>query len=136
MAVGYLESLQLGFKKYRVFSGRSIRAEYWWWALFGLLGDVVLSVFDMLIGTYNWQNHNGLLSGLFGFGILIPSLAVGTRRLHDIGKSGWWQLMWLGVFLVIPAIVLIVWNIRQGDDGSNRYGPDPRKFIDGVSAPI
>ena len=60
--------------------------------MFAVLADVILSVVDIMIGTYDVRRGNGLLSGLFGLGILVPGLALGARRLHDINKSGWWQL--------------------------------------------
>ena len=124
--VSYPEAIKLGFARYGDFTGRSTRAEYWWWVLFLVLADGLLTIVDMRIGTYNIQSDLGLLGGLFGLSTLIPSIALGARRLHDINKSGWWQLMWFGFFLLVPIIVLIVWAIRQGDNGTNTYGPDPR----------
>ena len=126
--VSYPEAIKLGFARYGDFTGRSTRAEYWWWVLFLVLADGLLTVVDMGIGTYNTQSDLGLLSGLFGLSTLIPSFALGARRLHDINKSGWWQLMWFGFFLLVPIIVLIVWTIRQGDNGTNTYGPDSRQL--------
>ena len=124
--VSYPEAIKLGFARYGDFTGRSTRAEYWWWVLFLVLADGLLTIVDMGIGTYNTQSDLGLLGGLFGLSTLIPSFALGARRLHDINKSGWWQLMWFGFFLFVPIIVLIVWTIRQGDNGTNTYGSDPR----------
>ena len=94
--------------------------------MFVLLADVILSVVDMMIGTYNVQSNAGLISGLFGLVILIPGLALGARRLHDINKTGWWQLMWLIVFLVIPLIILLWWAAKPSNVGTNKYGPAPR----------
>jgi len=82
---------------------------------------------DVAIGTYNHETQKGLLSGLFGLGMLIPGLALGARRLHDINKSGWWLLMWLICWLIIPLIVLLVWAAKHGDNGPNKYGSDPQK---------
>ena len=94
--------------------------------MFAVLADVILSVVDMMAGTYNWRSGNGLISGLFGLGILIPGLALGARRLHDINRSGWWQLMWFGILFIVPVIVLIVWAIKPSDEGTNKYGTAPR----------
>ena len=91
--VSYPEAIKLGFARYGDFTGRSTRAEYWWWVLFLVLADGILTIVDMGIGTYNTQSDLGLLGGLFGLSTLIPSFALGARRLHDINKSGWWQLM-------------------------------------------
>ena len=97
--------------------------------MFAVLADVILSAVDMMIGTYNVQSGNGLISGLFGLGILIPGLALGARRLHDINRTGWWQLMWFGIFLIVPIIVLFVWAIKPSDEGTNKHGPAPRHPI-------
>lgn len=123
--VSFIDSIKLGFRNYFVFSGRSTRAEYWWWVLFVLLADSILTVYDIIVGTFS--SDNGLFTTLFGLGILIPSLALGARRLHDINRTGWWQLMLLGSFLLIPMIVLICWAIRRGDASPNKYGSDPRQ---------
>jgi len=91
-----------------------------------VLAGIALTIVDMGIGTFNYESGDGLLSGLFKLATLIPGLALGARRLHDINKSAWWLLMWLSFLLIIPVIVLLVWAARQGDNGTNRYGPDPR----------
>ena len=83
----------------------------------------------MAIGTYNYETQKGLLSGLFGLGTLLPGLALGARRLHDINKSGWWLLIWLICWLIIPLIVLLVWAAKHGDNGLNKYGANPQKEI-------
>ena len=124
--VSFSDAVKLGFQRYFEFKGRSTRAEYWWWALFALLANVILSVLDMMIGTYNVQSNSGLLSGLFGLVTLIPGLALGARRLHDINKTGWWQLMWLISFLLIPLIMLLWWAAKPSNDGTNKYGLAPR----------
>jgi len=80
----------------------------------------------MLTGTYNAVAQRGLLSGLFGLATLIPSIALGARRLHDINRSGWWQLLWL---TGIGGILLMVWAIFRGDEGDNQYGPNPRQSL-------
>ena len=93
--------------------------------MFAVLADVILSVVDRMIGTYDVESSSGLLSGLFGLGIMVPGLAVGARRLHDINRTGWWQLMWFVFWLIVPAIVLIVWAIKPSDEGTNKHGPAP-----------
>jgi len=94
--------------------------------LFALLAGVILGVVDMMIGTYNWEDDIGLLNSLFGLGTFIPGLALGARRLHDINRTGWWQLMYFGALFIVPVIVLIVWAIKPSDKGTNKYGPAPR----------
>ena len=128
--VSFQNAVGLGFQHYFDFKGRSTRSEYWWWLLFVVLAGIALTIVDMGIGTFNYESGDGLLSGLFKLATLIPGLALRARRLHDINKSAWWLLMWLSFLLIIPmiipVIVLLVWAARQGDNGTNRYGPDPR----------
>ena len=121
--VSFPQAVKLGFKNYFKFSGRATRAEYWWWLLFIVLAGIVLAVVDTLTGTM------GMLVGMWvvqmvELAVLVPSLALGARRLHDINRTGWWLLLWF--VLVIGWIVLIVWAIKRGDECPNKYGPDRR----------
>ena len=120
--VSFPDAIRLGFQHYFDFRSRSTRAEYWWWVLFVILTQQALNVVNIRIGI------------LFGLAVLIPGLALGTRRLHDINKSGWWLLMWFGIFLIrfgifliVAVIVLIAWHTKRSDEGTNKYGPDPRQ---------
>ena len=88
-----VEAVVQGFRKYADFGGRATRAEFWWWVLFIVIGSTVLSVIDSLTG---WGSS---LETLFGLATLLPTLAVTARRLHDIGKTGWWQLGWYAINL-------------------------------------
>ena len=88
-----------GFRKYAVFGGRATRAEYWWWLLFTFIGSIVFIVIDSLIGFPRVWEY-GLLETLFWLATLLPSITVVTRRLHDIGKTGWWQVPWYGILFV------------------------------------
>ena len=115
----YLEAL----KKYAVFSGRSRRKEYWYFVLFNLIVSLVLSAIDALLGTFSSSNV-GLLGGIYGLAVLIPSIAVSVRRLHDIDRTGWWVL--IGLVPVIGTIVLLVFAVSDGTPGSNRFGPNPK----------
>ena len=81
------DAIRLGFQHYFDFRSRSTRAEYWWWGLFVVVASVILMIVDMMIGTYNVQSNSGLLRGVFSLVVLIPGLALGARRLHDINKS-------------------------------------------------
>ena len=124
--ISFVGAIRLGFQRYSDFNGRSTRAEYWWWFLFVVLTGIALTLIDMSIGTFWWEAEWGLFSVSFKLATLIPSLALGARRLHDINKSAWWLLMWLIVWLVIPMILLLVWAARRGDNGPNQYGLDLR----------
>lgn len=90
----FSESISTCFIKYATFDGRASRPEFWWFILFTWLVSAGLGLI------------NDVLSGLFSLGVLIPSLAVGARRLHDTNRSGWLQLLWL--LPVIGWIILIV----------------------------
>ena len=115
----YLEA----FKKYAVFSGRSRRKEYWYFVLFNIIVSIVLAGIDALLGTFT--SYIGLLSGIYGLAVLIPTLALTVRRLHDIDRSGWWIL--IGLVPLIGAIVLLVFALMEGTPGNNRYGPNPKE---------
>ena len=94
--------------------------------LFTLVVTTALYIADTLTGnssTFGWLG--GPLEVLFTLATIIPSLALGVRRLHDINRTGWWLLLWF--VLLIGWIVLILWAIERGDKGANKYGLDPRQ---------
>ena len=119
--ISFPQAVKLGFKNYSKFSGRATRAEYWWWVLFTVLTGIVLAVVDTLTGTRGMFGDSGLLGFLFQLATLVPTIALGARRLHDINRTGWWLLLWF--VLVIGWIVLIVWAIKRGDECPNKHGP-------------
>jgi uncharacterized membrane protein YhaH (DUF805 family) len=109
VSMNFFAAIKTCFSKYLVFSGRARRSEFWWWTLFTVLVLLGLSVVRL-----------DRAGDLFSLLTLLPSFAVGARRLHDIGRSGWWQLLWL-----IPLagwIVLIYWAAQPGVDSENTYG--------------
>lgn len=107
----FVTAIKTVFGKYVVFEGRALRSEFWYFQLFMF---VVCAILNAILPP---------LSGAFGLAALLPNLGVGARRLHDIGKSGWWQLLLLLPF--IGAIVLIVWWATKGEPGDNRFGLAP-----------
>lgn len=110
--------------KYVDFKGRARRSEFWWFFLFVFLAGVVARTLDAVLGTGYDQSTGGLIDTVVSLALFLPSLAVGARRLHDTGRSGWWQLLW--IVLIIGWIILIVWLATDGDSGPNKYGPDPK----------
>src|SRR3954462_4757789 len=124
----YLEAL----KKYAVFSGRARRTEYWMFILFNIIITVVLALIDILTGTFSPQAGVGLLGGLYALAVLIPSIAVTVRRLHDTGRSGWWIL--IGLVPVIGTIVLLIFMVQDSEPGTNQYGPNPKATTATVAA--
>lgn len=100
------QAISACLSKYATFSGRASRPEFWWFFLF----QVLVTVAAGMLGD--------MISGLVGLALLLPALAVGTRRLHDIGKSGWWQLLML---TGIGLLVLIYWWVQPTVEGGNAY---------------
>ena len=117
----YLKAL----KQYATFSGRSQRSEYWFFILFYSIGYIVLSFVDGMIGTFSFEAGMGLLSGIFLLAHLLPYIGVSVRRLHDIGKSGWWYL--LVILPIIGPIVLLLFFIMDSKE-DNQYGANPKSI--------
>jgi uncharacterized membrane protein YhaH (DUF805 family) len=109
--MSFADAIKLCFAKYAEFDGRAKRPEFWWFTLFIVLVSIVL------------DQISGIASLLFSVATLIPSLAVGARRLHDTNRSGWWQLLWF--IPVIGWIVIIVFLAQEGEAADNRFGAPP-----------
>lgn len=110
-------------KKYVVFNGRARRKEFWMFTLFNVIISIVLNVVDRAIGTDS-SAGTGLLGGIYTLLVLLPSLGVTVRRLHDTDRSGWWIL--IGLIPIVGAIILLVFNVQEGTAGENSHGPDPK----------
>lgn len=106
-------------KKYAVFSGRSRRAEYWYFVLFNFIIMIVLGVIGAMAG-----NKFNFLGGVYGLAVLIPGIAVAVRRLHDTGKSGWMLL--IALIPLIGPIWLLVLMATDSTPGDNKYGQNPK----------
>ncbi|MBP1804454.1 DUF805 domain-containing protein [Rubellimicrobium aerolatum] len=114
--VGPGEALRRAFANYATFRGRANRGEYWWFMVANVLVSVGLGLVDLgLFGA-----DRTVLSGLWSLAVILPSLAVGARRLHDTDRSGWWLL--IGLVPVVGVIVLIVLFALRGDSRPNRFG--------------
>ena len=110
----YLEVL----KKYAVFGGRARRKEYWMFFLFNFIITVVLGLIEGLV------DGPGIVGSLYSLAVLIPGIAVSVRRLHDIGRCGWWML--IGLVPLVGAIVLLIFMVQDGQQGENQYGYSPK----------
>ena len=118
------QAISSGFSNYVNFSDRAYRSEYWYWFLFVVLGQFVTAIVDSVIGIQ-------LTTGIFSLVVLLPGIAVGVRRLHDLDRSGWWLLL---VFVpLVGTIILIVWFCTRGTPGPNRFGPDPLAGFEQIS---
>lgn len=111
-------------KKYAVFSGRARRSEYWYFVLFNIIFLIVAMGLDNLLGTTINPMPYGAFYIIFGIAMFIPSLAVGVRRLHDIGKSGWFYF--ISLIPIVGGIWLLVLFFTAGNVGDNEYGADPK----------
>ena len=105
-------------KKYADFSGRARRKEYWLFILLYLIAAIIAGIIDAVLATM------GIIGIILTLGLFIPSLSVGVRRLHDINRSGWWML--IGLIPLIGAIVLIIFFCKDGTNGANPFGEDPK----------
>ena len=112
--MNFTNSIEVCFKKFATFDGRAKKSEFWWFQLFCLIVELTGIIFDHLMGY-----ESGFFELVAYVIVLLPSLAVGARRLHDTGRSGWWQLLYL---TIIGIIVLIVWWVADGDKKKNKFG--------------
>ncbi|MFC1415682.1 DUF805 domain-containing protein [Streptacidiphilus cavernicola] len=110
-------------KNYVGFSGRARRQEYWMFFLFNVIAYIVLAIIDAVIGS-------SILGIIYGLAVLLPSLAVAARRLHDTGRSGWWIL--IGIVPLVGWIILIVFLATEGQPNDNQFGPSPKQGAVGV----
>jgi uncharacterized membrane protein YhaH (DUF805 family) len=106
------------FHKYVDFTARAIRSEYWYWVLFNVLAQIVATIVDVII-----FGHSSIFLAIVTLGLVLPSLAVAVRRLHDTDRSGWWIL--IALVPLVGAIILIVFMCQRGTVGPNRFGPEP-----------
>lgn len=102
------------------FSGRARRAEYWYYTLFVIIISIAVNLIDTAIMA---ADEFGILSIVVTLALFLPGIAVGVRRLHDTGRSGWWML--LPLLPLIGSIVLLVFFVLRGTAGENKYGSDP-----------
>ncbi|MDO9168600.1 MAG: DUF805 domain-containing protein [Methylobacter sp.] len=114
-------------KKYAVFNGRARRKEYWFFFLFNIIISMILSAIDGLTGSFNPETGVGLLGGIYTIAVLIPSIAVSVRRLHDTGRSGWWLLV--GLIPLIGTLICFIFMVQDSESSENEYGANPKGFI-------
>ncbi len=106
--------------KYAQFDGRATRSEYWYFVLFSFIAYIVAGFLDGFL--FNLTGGLPILTIILGLGLLVPSIAVGVRRLHDIGKSGWWYLI---AIVPIVSLILIAFFVMDSKP-DNEYGPNPK----------
>lgn len=145
-----MEWATLPLKKYAEFNGRSRRKEYWMYVLLLVVVGIVIGIIEGILGLRQMiAGVYGPLSLLFMLGTLVPSLAVGVRRLHDTDRSGWWLMIGYGpmilsmllpllgmaglglamivmILALVGFVVLLIFMVMEGTRGPNQYGPDPK----------
>lgn len=112
--------------QYATFSGRARRSEYWFWVLATFIASIVAGIIDAIIGAQ-------IVGLVVALATLVPSLAVGARRLHDTGRSGWFLLV--GLIPIVGFILLIVWFV-QDSQPDNEYGSNPKGLERGPGNPV
>ena len=138
---GFVWAVKRCYQKYFGFSGRASRAEFWWFVLFTMLvwfavASVLFTISpsitpealqnpEQFMMSPEWRRFDtisDIVSLVYLIAVGIPTFAVSARRLHDVGRSGWWQLL---VLTFIGAFLLLFWYLQPGDDGANDYGESP-----------
>jgi len=110
------QSIAYCFSNYFNFNGRGARSEFWWFYLFAWMLSLGGSVLDFTTTGYGY----GVFYYITAIATFIPAIAAGARRLHDVNKSGWWQLI---VITIVGLIPLIIWMASEGEKKKNKYGP-------------
>ena len=124
--MGFGDAIKSVFGQYAGFSGRARRSEYWFFVLFYFIVTVVVTIIDAVIGS-------PILGYVLVLALIVPTLAVAARRLHDTGRSGWWQL--IALVPVIGSIVLIVFYV-QDSHSDNQHGPSPKGLTGGYAPSV
>lgn len=113
-------------KQYADFNGRARRTEYWMFALFNVIFTIIAAVLDSILGLkFSPEIPYGFIYLIYSLAMLIPSIAVGVRRLHDVDKSGWFYL--IAFIPIIGGIWLLILFCTEGTPGRNQYGINPKE---------
>lgn len=140
--VSFIEAIKLGFRKYTAFAGRATRAEFWWWYLFTMIVFVPVYFVALIVAAASTPSSSSssssggsgialvlfLLLFVVGLALLLPTISVIVRRLHDTDKSGWWY--WISAVPFVGGLILLVLLVMESTPGPNRYGPPSRGAAD------
>lgn len=105
-------------KNYVGFTGRARRKEYWMYCLFYIIIGIVIAVVERVIGL------GTMLSSLYSLALLLPSIAVSIRRMHDTGRSGWW--ICINFIPILGWLIFLFFAVQDSQPGENQYGPNPK----------
>lgn len=124
--MNFFDAVKVCFVKYTNFSDRASRPEFWLFTLFTTIVSLMLMFLDPMIAGESFLDYDEIfapLSTIFLLAIFIPAISVSVRRLHDVGRSGWWMLLELTIIgFLFP---LLFWWCKKGDEGDNRFGRKP-----------
>ncbi|MGD1886242.1 MAG: DUF805 domain-containing protein [Cohaesibacteraceae bacterium] len=118
--IAFADVIKTVFGRYVQFQGRARRSEYWYWVLFIVLVSIGLAFVAGAIFGFD-ETDLAIFGPIFSLATFVPSLAVGFRRMHDIGRTAWWLL--IGLIPLIGTIVIIYWFVQPGQPSDNQYGP-------------
>lgn len=125
--MSFVDAIKSVFSQYANFSGRARRSEYWYYVLCYAIISIVVNLLSQASSVF------AIIGTVVGLALICPTVAVEIRRLHDIGKSGWYLLF--NLIPLVGAIILIVWFCKDSEPGDNMYGPNP-KGIGGFQQPM
>ena len=125
--MSFVDAIKSVFSQYANFSGRARRSEYWYYVLCYAIISIVINLLSQASSVF------AIIGTVVGLALICPTVAVEIRRLHDIGKSGWYLLF--NLIPLVGAIILIVWFCKDSEPGDNMYGPNP-KGIGGFQQPM
>lgn len=112
-------------KHYADYEGRASRSEYWYFTLFVVVGFVAISIVTTILGNMLRTGIFGILGVLFMLALAVPSICLGIKRMHDIGKSGLWLLV--GLIPLVGPFVQIYFLVQDSEADRNQYGPNPKR---------
>lgn len=118
------------FENYANFRGRARRSEYWFYCLASFIISIGLAIVEYLFNLSHLNLQYGILRGLYSLLVFIPGLAVSVRRLHDVGKSGWF--LFIAFIPIIGLIWLFILFCKEGEYGANEYGQDTNDIFDDI----
>ncbi len=116
--MNFFDAVKSAFARFADFKTRSSRSEYWWFMLFYFLVGLVATIIQVTM-----EMTGGIIDLLVFLVFIVPTISVTGRRLHDIGRSGWWLL--IGLIPLIGTLILLYWVVKRGEDGDNRFGANP-----------
>jgi uncharacterized membrane protein YhaH (DUF805 family) len=120
--MAFIDAIGSGYINYYNFETRASRSEYWWFFLYGFLAGTIIDILEIIVMPANSTFGLGPIGIIFTLFNIIPAIALSCRRLHDVGRSGWWQLLY---FTIIGTFVLLYWYLKKGDDVENNFGYNP-----------